>query len=109
MGMVCDGEADLVEMGLHGVGIGLRHHQRGALARGGADGAEQIGVMIALVGGLAGPCALARPQADLAVLLAQPGLVPRVKPEGRLWNQISTLLPAATSLTCAVSVRAKFF
>jgi hypothetical protein len=62
-------------MGLHGVGIGFWHHQGGALAPGRADGAEQIGVLVTLVGGLARPCAFAGPLSDKAVLLAESGLV----------------------------------
>jgi hypothetical protein len=71
MGAARDREADLVEMGLHGAGIGFWHHQGRTLSRGRADGAEQIGVLVTLVSGLAGPCALSGPLSDKAVLLAE--------------------------------------
>lgn len=70
-----DCDADLVEMGLHGAGIGLGHHQGRALPPGRTDGAEQIGVLVTLVGGLARPRAFAGPLSDKAVLLAEPGLI----------------------------------
>jgi len=62
-------------MRLHGMGVGLWHHQGRADAPCRADGAEQIGALVALVGRLARPCALARPQADKAVLLPDPRFI----------------------------------
>jgi hypothetical protein len=47
--------------------------------RAGADRAEQIGVVRALVGGLAGSCSAPGPLPNLAVLLADAGLV--LKPD----------------------------
>jgi len=67
--------ADLVEMELHGFGIGVGQGQRGAGAPGRADGAEQVGVLVALVGRLSGTCSASGPLPDLAVLLAYAGFV----------------------------------
>ena len=47
--------ADLVEVELHGFRVGVRHGQPRTDAAGQAHRAEQGGVLIALVGGLAGP------------------------------------------------------
>jgi hypothetical protein len=54
-------------------GIGQR--ERGADPTGGANGAEQIGVVIALVGRLARSRSALGPLPNLTVLLADPGLV----------------------------------
>jgi hypothetical protein len=64
---------------LHHVGVGIGQGERRADAAGGADGAEQIGVVVALVGGLAWPRSAPGPLPNLAVLLADPGLV--LKPD----------------------------
>jgi hypothetical protein len=69
--MARNGAADLVEMGLHRPGIGLWHHHGRSLCAGRADGAEQIGVLITLVGGLTGPCPLESPLPDKTVLLPE--------------------------------------
>ena len=65
----------LVEVPLHGVGVGEGQRQRRAHAARRADGAEQVGALVALVGGLDRPRAAARPLPDKAVLLADPRLV----------------------------------
>ena len=75
MGLGGNVAADLVEMHLHGVRIGEGQHEGGALARSGADGAEQVGVGISLIGGQARTRPLLRPDPRPAVLLSQPGLV----------------------------------
>lgn len=75
MGASGDGSADLVEMGLHRLGVGERHGKRRADAAGRADGAEQVGALIALVGRLAGPRAAPRPLPDDAVLLTDASLI----------------------------------
>ena len=75
MGAVGDVERDFVEMELHHVGVGIGQRQRRPDAAGGADGAEQIGVVIALVGGLPWPRSAPGPLPNLAVLLADAGLV----------------------------------
>jgi hypothetical protein len=75
MGAVGDIARDFVEMKLHHVGVGMRKRQSRSDAASGADGAEQIGVVIALVGGLPWPRSTLGPLADKAVLLADPGLI----------------------------------
>jgi hypothetical protein len=64
---------------LHHVGIGVGQRERGADAPRRADGAEQIGVVIALVGRLARSRSALGPLPNLAVLLADAGLV--LKPD----------------------------
>ena len=70
-----DVSADLVEMHLHGACVGPGQHEGRARAAQGTDRAEQIGVLVALVGRQAGPRAGLGPQPGSAVLLAEPGLV----------------------------------
>jgi len=50
----------------------------------GTDGGEDIGPFRALVAGRAGACAAPGPTIAERVLLPDPRLVPRVKPQGRL-------------------------
>jgi hypothetical protein len=64
---------------LHHVGVCVGQGERGADAAGGADRAEQISVVIALVGGLPWPSSAPGPLPNLAVLLADAGLV--LKPD----------------------------
>ncbi len=70
-----DMAADLVEMHLHGFGVRPGQHERRPLAVSRTDGAEQIGVPIALIGRLAGARAFSCPKAGQAVLLTQPRFV----------------------------------
>lgn len=70
-----DMTGDLIEMKLHGFGVGIWHGQSRAGPTCRADGAEEIGVLIALVGWLAGPRSASGPLTDEAILLADPGLV----------------------------------
>jgi len=67
--------ADLVEMMLHGLGVGMRHHQGRAGASRRTDGAEQIGALIALIGGQAGARTLPCPDPRSSVLLADAAFV----------------------------------
>jgi hypothetical protein len=60
---------------LHHVGVGVGQSERGADAAGRADRAEQIGVVVALVGGLPWPRSAPGPLPNLAILLANAGLV----------------------------------
>jgi hypothetical protein len=64
---------------LHHVSVGVGQHEGRPDAAGRADRAEQIGVVIALVGGLPWPRPAPGPLPDKAVLLADPGLV--LKPD----------------------------
>jgi hypothetical protein len=70
-----DMQGDLVDVALHGVGVGEGQRQSGADTARGTDGAEQVGALVALVGGLDRPRAAARPLADKAVLLPYPRFV----------------------------------
>ena len=66
---------DFVEVELHHVDVGIRQRQRDADAPRGADRAEQIGVVITVVGGLPWPRSPPGPLPNLTVLLADAGLV----------------------------------
>lgn len=70
-----DVAADLLDMELHGLGVGEGQRKRGALAAPRADGPEQIDVLVALVGGLARSGSAPGPLAHEAVLLAYAGFV----------------------------------
>ena len=70
-------------MELHRLGVGVGQGERRADAAGRADGAEQIGVVVALVGRLTGPGSASGPLSDLAVLLADAGLVLKPDLDGR--------------------------
>ncbi len=80
--------ADLVEMQLHCFGVGRWQHERCTLAMGRTDGAEQVGVLVALVGRLTGPRTLLRPQAGPAVLLPDTSFVLEPDFNRRLLRQI---------------------
>ncbi len=75
MGLGGDVAADLVEVHLHGAGVGEGEHEGGALGRHGADGAEQVSVGVSLIGRQAWPGTCLRPDPRVAVLLSQSGLV----------------------------------
>jgi hypothetical protein len=60
---------------LHHVSVGVRKRKGRSDAAGGADRAEQVGIVIALVGGLSWPRSAPGPLPNLAVLLADAGLV----------------------------------
>jgi len=70
-----DVAADLVEMELHGVGVGQRQSERRAFCVSRTDGAEEVGAFIALVGRLTRPRTAAGPLPDETVLLADARLV----------------------------------
>ena len=75
MGVLGNVPGNLVEMQLHCSGICEGQRQRCSCAPGWADGTEQVGAFIALVGGLDGSCATLGPLTDEAVLLADAGFV----------------------------------
>ena len=75
MGFAGDIFADLVEVQLHGFGIGGWQNQGRSGAPFWTDGAEQVGVLIALIGRQTGPCTLACPDADASILLANPRFI----------------------------------
>jgi len=66
---------DFLQVELHHVGVGIGKRQGRSDAPRWADRAEQIGVVIALIGGLSGSRSAPSPLADEAVLLADPGFV----------------------------------
>jgi hypothetical protein len=79
VGALGDVARDFVEVELHHVSVGVGQHEGRPDAAGRADRAEQIGVVIALVGGLPWPRSAPGPLPNLAVLLADAGLV--LKPD----------------------------
>jgi hypothetical protein len=83
MGARSDVARDFVEVKLHHVSIGVGQHEGRPDAAGRADRAEQIGVVVALVGGLPWPRSAPGPLPNLAVLLADAGPHPELV-EGRL-------------------------
>ena len=84
VGLGGDVAADLVKMYLHGACVGEGQHEGGPLAPPGADGAEQVGAGVSLIGGQAWACSGLGPKSRAAVLLPQPGLVlkPDLDPRG---------------------------
>lgn len=75
----CNRAADLLEVQVHGVGVGPWQHQRRARIAFRADGTEQVGRFVALIGGQPGPRAPSGPDAGATVLLADPRFV--LKPD----------------------------
>src|SRR6516164_8252126 len=75
VGAARDTATDVVEVKLHGTGVGARKHKRGAGVARGADRAEHISVGIALILGLARPRPLLGPLIDQTVLLPDPHFV----------------------------------
>ena len=79
MGALGDVARDFVEVELHHVSVGVGQHEGRPAAAGRADRAEQIGVVVALVGRLPGPRSAPGPLPNLAVFLADAGFV--LKPD----------------------------
>ena len=79
MGALGDVAGNFVEVELHHVGVGIGQGKGRPDAAGWADRAEQIGIVIPLVGRLARPRSAPSPLSDLAVFLADAGLV--LKPD----------------------------
>ena len=79
VGALGDVARDFVEVELHHVGVGVRQGEGGPDPAGGADRAEQIGVVVALVGRLPWPRSAPGPLPNLAVFLADARLV--LKPD----------------------------
>ena len=79
MGLGGDGCADLLKVLLHGLGVGVGHHQRRALVVRRADRAKDIGVLVTLIRSLAWARALWSPLINLAILLADPRFI--LKPQ----------------------------
>ena len=75
VGARSDVARDFVEVKLHHLGVGIGQCESCPDAAGRADRAEQIGVGVALIGGLPRPRSAPGPLADKAVLLADPSLI----------------------------------
>lgn len=82
--------ADLVQMHLHGLGVGGWQHEGRAGAALWANGPKQIGIFVALISRQAWTSALLRPDTDLPVFLSQPGFI--LKPN---FNTLSLCLRKA--------------
>ena len=76
---------------MHHLSIGVKERQRPAFALGRTDRAEEIGVLIALVGGLTRTCSTSRPLPNQAVLLADARLVLELDFDRRLRRQIGEM------------------
>lgn len=84
-----DMAADIVEMVLHGLGVGRWHHDGGAHAACGADRAEEIGVLVSLVGWQARSRAFSRPYPGTPVLLADPCFILKPEFDRRILGQVA--------------------
>lgn len=82
---------DFIEVKLHHVRIGEGQRQRRALALRRADRAEEIGVLVALIGGLTWTRPPLRPLAHKAVLLADTGFILEPDFDGRLLRQFGKM------------------
>ena len=89
MGTGRDLAGNLAQVGLHGMGIGPGQGKRCPSAARGADGAEEVEALIALVLGLVRPCAFLGPLPHQAVLLAQAHLVLPPKLDRRPGRQMA--------------------
>lgn len=83
--------ADLIEMKLHGLGVDMRQGERRTGTARRADGAEEVGALIALVGRLAGTGAPSGPLTDDAVLLPDPRFVLEPDLDRRSLGQIGQM------------------
>jgi hypothetical protein len=81
----------LVEMQLHRAGVGERQRQRCPFAVGWTDRAEQIGIRVALIGGLTRPRSTPRPLTNDAVLLADAGFVLPPDFDGFAFRQVGQM------------------
>lgn len=89
MGALCNGAADLVQMHLHGGDVCARQHEGGADAARRADRAEEVGVLVALVGRQGWTRAFPGPDAGAAVLLAQSGFILEPDLDRRILGQVA--------------------
>jgi hypothetical protein len=70
-----DGSGNFINVQLHGLSVGIGHGEGCAHAARRADGSEQIGVLVTLVGRLARTGSPPGPLADDAILLSDPGFI----------------------------------
>jgi hypothetical protein len=75
VGALSDMAGDFVEVELHGLGVGMGQCERRADAAGWANRSEQIGVVVALIGGLARARSTLGRLPNSAVLLADASFV----------------------------------
>lgn len=75
MGAGPDMAADLGEVPVHGLGVGIGQHQGCASRSLGADRAKEVGPSIAPVARRSGPAATAGPDPGQGALLADTGLI----------------------------------
>ena len=78
-------------MELHHFGVGIGERQRRALALGRTDRAEEIGVLVALIGGLTWARSALGPLANKAILLADTGFVLKPDFDRRLRRQVGKM------------------
>jgi hypothetical protein len=79
MSIFCDMAGDFLKVKLHGFGVGVWQGKASAFPLGRTNGAEEIGISIALVGGLSWSCAAPGPLPHDAVLLTDARLI--LKPD----------------------------
>ncbi len=89
MGLAGHVFADLIEMQLHCLCVGFGQYQGRARATLWADRTEQIGIVVALVGGQPGTGSFPRPEANLTVLLPDARFVLEPDLHRRSLRQIS--------------------
>lgn len=83
-----DGAGDLLEMGVHRLGIAPGQNQPDALALLRTDGTEDVGPLGALIVRRDGSCSALRPAARYLVLLPDPGFI--LEPELDLYARFET-------------------
>jgi hypothetical protein len=106
MGFGGDGLRDFGKVQVHRIGVAKGQDQPGAFAFRRADRSENVGRGRPLIMWRRGARTPLSPAARDLVLLADPGLVPRLR-EGRLWNQISIAVPRASRIRTFASSAAK--
>lgn len=101
MGARHDACRDYCKMRVHGFGAGVGHDDGGASCASRADGAEDVGPLIAGVLGFARGAEPLRAQMRVSV--------PFWPTRASSWNPISSGLPMASAGSAAFTVAAKFF
>jgi hypothetical protein len=83
--------ADFIEVKLHGLGVDMRQGERRTHSTRRADGAEEVGALIALVGRLPGARAPSGPLPDLPILLPDTSFVLEPDLDRRSLRQIGQM------------------
>jgi hypothetical protein len=91
MGTALDVSADLVDVELHGERVGKGQRQPDTFAFRRTDGAEQIGVLIALIGRLPRAGSTFCPEPDNSVLLSDPRFVLKPNLDGLALGQMADM------------------